>query len=91
MAGNGAEEPTPQEQAQPQVAARAAVYIEVILAGTQGKQVYEVSMARELYTQLGLALAALDTPPPKAPVNRKARRAAATKRGSQKGARRKST
>jgi len=88
--GNGEDKTASPASAQ-QVAARPAVYIEVMLAGVDGKQAYEVSMARELHQQLGLALAALDTPPPKAPTNRKGRRAAASKSGTRKGARQKST
>ena len=42
--------------------ARPTLMIEVALAGTQGTQIYPLNVARELHSELGLALAAIDAP-----------------------------
>ena len=42
--------------------AKPVMMIEVGVAGIQGTQVYPVNVARELYEELGLALASIDGP-----------------------------
>ena len=53
--GNRGKTQPPQQLAQ----ARPAMYIEVAVAGMEGQQIYPVKVARELYAELGAALASI--------------------------------